>query len=210
MINNVLAELGNIPVSMKTVASLYPHISAGQKKVQELEKAGDIIRLKRGLYVVSPDVSGKTLSTELIANHLYSPSYISMSSALRLYGMIPETVYTMQSMTIKHSRIFDTPLGNFDYTCMSRECFPIGLRQMANDDGTTFIIATPEKALSDLIANSPKVNLRYLSEVETFLEEDIRFATDALPHFDIDILRQYAQCGKKANSINTLIKYLSR
>ena len=40
------------------------------------------------------EITGKILSTELIANHLYAPSYVSMSSALRYYGLIPETVYT--------------------------------------------------------------------------------------------------------------------
>ncbi len=59
----------------------------------------------------NPEITGKILSTELIANHLYAPSYVSMSSALRYYGLIPETVYTKQSMTLKHSRDFDTPFG---------------------------------------------------------------------------------------------------
>ena len=78
----------------------------------------------------NPEITGKILSTELIANHLYAPSYVSMSSALRYYGLIPEAVYTKQSMTLKHSRDFDTPLGRFEYTNISREAFSVGLTSM--------------------------------------------------------------------------------
>ena len=57
--------------------------------MRSLEQKNYVIRLKRGLYVVSPEVSRVPLSLELIANHLYAPSYVSMSSALRYYGLIP-------------------------------------------------------------------------------------------------------------------------
>lgn len=110
---HVLSQLGNIPVTSSVIASLYPGISGKNQKISQLERANEIIRLKRGLFVVSPEISDKQLSTELIANHIYTPSYISMSSALRYYGLIPETVYMTQSMTIKHSRTFETPVGHF-------------------------------------------------------------------------------------------------
>ena len=42
----------------------------------------------------------------MIANHLYAPSYVSMSSALRYYGLIPEEVCTKQSMTVKYAKNF--------------------------------------------------------------------------------------------------------
>ena len=91
--------------------------------MRNLEAVHKIIRLKKGLYVVAPSVSRVALSTELIANHLYAPSYVSMQTALRYYSLIPEAVYTTQSMTLKHSRCFDTPVGRFEYKNMSREAF---------------------------------------------------------------------------------------
>ena len=120
-----LEHIGNIPVSTSAVASLFSKIKAGIQKVRSLEAANQIIRLKKGLYVVSPKVSRVALSTELIANHLYAPSYVSMQTALRYYGLIPEAVYTTQSMTLKHSRNFDTPIGHFEYQKISREAFSI-------------------------------------------------------------------------------------
>ncbi len=205
----ILNSLGNIPIKSSVIASLYPTIKAKNKKIAELEKAGEIIRLKQGLYVVSPEVSGTALSIGLIANHLYTPSYVSMQSALRFYGLIPEAVYTTQSMTIKHARTFENSLGRFSYESISREAFSIGLTQIANGDAV-YIIATPEKALCDLIANSSKVNLRYIKDAEQYLGNDIRFDMEEFKKMNSAIFKQYIQVGKKANSIHTILKLLER
>lgn len=207
--NNVLARLGNIPVTSSTLESLYPHLIGGNQKIRLLERDGEIIRLKRGLYVCSPEITGIPLSTELIANHLYAPSYVSMSSALRYYGMIPEAVYTVQSMTLKHSRYFDTLLGRFEYAYMSRNAFPVGLSSIQKED-YAFVMATPEKALCDLIANSPNVNLRYLKDAEAYLEEDIRMEMENFKQMNADIFEQYIKVGKKVESIRTLLKLLNK
>ena len=204
-----LNEIGTIPVTTSIIESLYPELKSADKKVTWLEKQGIIIRLKRGLYVINPEYSGKTLSSELIANHLYTPSYISMSTALRYYGLIPEAVYVHQSMTVKHSRCFQTPVGNYDYKYISRKAFPIGVRSMYKDN-YAFLIASPEKALCDLIANSSKVILRYMKDVEAYLEQDIRMDMDEFYNMDANIFEEYINVGKKADSISTLLKFLRR
>ena len=204
-----LNEIGTIPVTTSIIESLYPELKSANKKVTWLEKQGVIIRLKRGLYVINPEYSGKTLSSELIANHLYTPSYISMSTALRYYGLIPEAVYVHQSMTVKHPRSFQTPVGNYDYKYISRKAFPIGVRSMNKGD-YAFFIASPEKALCDLIANSSQVNLRYMKDVETYLEQDIRMDMDEFNKMDKTIFEDYIKVGKKADSISTLLKFLRR
>lgn len=207
--NDELVTLGNIPVSMATLASLYPDIKAGGHKVRSLERNGLLLRIKKGLYVVSPTVTRVPLSPELIANHMYAPSYVSMHSALRYYGLIPEAVYSVQSMTVKHTRCFDTPLGRFDYTCMSREAFSVGVTTV-NKQTYTFLMATPEKVLCDLIANSLKINLRYLRDVDRFLGEDLRMDMDDFLKMDVSVFERYAEVGKKASSIRTIIKYLKK
>ena len=207
--NRELREIGVIPVTTSIIESFYPDLKSAEKKVVWLEKNGYIIRLKRGLYVVNPEYTGKRLSNELIANHLYAPSYVSMSTALRYYGLIPEAVYVNQSMTVKHSRSFQTPIGNYDYKCISREAFAVGVRTERFAD-YAFLIASPEKALCDLIANSSKVNLRYMKDVENYLENDIRMDMDEFMKFDPSVLEEYIKVGKKADSIATLLKYLTR
>lgn len=204
-----LSEIGTIPATTSIIESLYPELKSANKKVTWLEKQGVIIRLKRGLYVINPECSGKTLSSESIANHLYTPSYISMSTALRYYGLIPEAVYVHQSMTVKHSRSFQTPVGYYDYKHISKEAFPIGVRSMYKDN-YAFLIASPEKALCDLIANSSKVILRYMKDVEAYLEQDIRMDMDEFYNMDANIFEEYINVGKKADSISTLLKFLRR
>ena len=174
-----------------------------------LERDKQIIRLKKGLYVCNPEITGKILSTELIANHLYAPSYVSMSSALRYYGLIPEEVYTKQSMTLKYAKNFDTPFGRFEYTHISKAAFSVGLTSIKKD-GYAFVMATPEKALCDLIANSSKVNLRYLKDAEIYLEEDIRMEREDFMQMDARLFEEYIKVGKKADSIRTLLKLLKK
>ena len=204
---NELRQFGNIPVTAATIGSLFPSLTEKNKKVRWLEKHDEIIRLKRGLYVVNPEITGKTLSTELMANHIYAPSYVSMSTALRYYGLIPETVYETQSVTIKHARAFDTPYGRFSYTSISREAFHIGVRSISNGE-FAFMIATPEKALCDLVANTPHVNLRFVKEASIYLEEDLRLDMDRFVKMDPDIFKAYTAVGKKCDSIRTLLKLL--
>lgn len=119
-----------------------------------------------------------------------------MSTALRYYGLIPEAVYVHQSMTVKHPRSFQTPVGNYDYKYISRKAFPIGVRSMNKGD-YAFLIASPEKALCDLIANSSKVILRYMKDVETYLEQDIRMDMDEFYNMDATIFEDYINVGKR-------------
>lgn len=205
--NSPLEQFGNVPVTAASLESIFPDIKGGNQKIRLLERDRQVIRLKRGLYVCSPEVTGTPLSTELIANHLYTPSYISMSSALRYYGLIPEQVYVMQSMTLKHSRDFDTPVGRFEYTRISKASFAIGLSSIRKTE-YAFVIATPEKALCDLVANSPGVNLRYPKEAALYLEEDIRMELSDFRQMNPAILEAYAHVGKKADSVRTLLKLL--
>ena len=77
-------------------------------------------------------------------------------------------------------------------------------------DNYSFLIASPEKALCDLIANSSQVNLRYMKDVETYLEQDIRMDMDEFNKMDKTIFEDYIKVGKKADSISTLLKFLRR
>ena len=208
MIHN-LEHIGQIPVTTSVISSLFPEIKAGNQKVRSLELSNKIIRLKKGLYVINPSITRLPISTELIANHIYSPSYVSMSSALRYYGLIPEAVYTVQSMTIKHSRSFDPPLDRFEYIFMNKQSFHIGIKSI-NKESYTFLMATLEKALCDLLAYSTKVNLRYLKDVEIYLTEDIRMDIEEFKKMDPTIFERYIEVGKKANSIQTLLNYLRK
>jgi len=206
--NSELRRFGNMPVTAAALALEFPDIRKPGQKLGLLEREGDIIRLRRGLYVCSDSITGKALSLELIANRLLTPSYVSMSSALRYYGLIPEAVYVCQSMTTKESREYDTPVGRFTFARMKKEAFNIGIRNVV-ENGYSFLIATPEKALCDLIANTPSLFLRYKKEAIEFLEDDIRLDMESFYNFNTMIFEEYVNInGKKSTSIKTILKLL--
>lgn len=205
-----LVKYGNLPVSAATLALEFPDIRKSAQKLGLLERNKDIIRLRRDLYVCSEKVSGKVLSLELIANRLLNPSYVSMSTALRYYGLIPESVYLIQSVTIKESREYETPVGRFVFTHIKRDAFNIGISNI-EENGYSFLIASPEKALCDLIAYTPSLQLRYRKDALLYLERDIRLDMDTFFRFNPDIFRQYiAVGGKKATSVNTILTLLTK
>lgn len=204
-----LAQFGNIPIDASLLKSLFTTYAKPTNKIEALVKENSLIRLKRGLYVVSPKISGRLLSTELIANHIYGPSYLSMESALRYYGLIPESVYTMRSMTMKRSRQFQNKIGLFDYIQCNEDYYPIGVRQEQSGEAT-FLIASPEKALCDMITYTSNLRPRFIKAMEIYLEEDLRLDMEQLQHFDTEILRAIAKVSKKRDDINNLIKIIER
>lgn len=130
-----------------------------------------------------------------------------MQTALRYYGLIPESVYTISSICTKHSKTFENSIGYFDYKRADKEYFALGIQQIIKDD-TSFLIATPEKALCDLIVNTSKLNLRYIKELFIYLRYDIRFDIDELYKMNVQILEKCAIYSKKKTTINNLIKII--
>lgn len=204
---NPLLQFGNIPIESKTIEACYKDLKAPIKKVQSLEKAGDIVRLRRGLYVVSPELSGKYMEKYLCANHIYEPSYISLHWALWWYGLIPELVYTMTSITTKRSCLFKTAYGRYEYHQVPPDYYNIGIRKIL-DNNTPILIATPEKALCDFILKDRYVPSRSVKSLIQYLEEDIRFYMDALLDFDASIVEECARQGRKTTIFKNLIKII--
>ncbi len=203
-----LAQLGIIPIDYAVLRSLFSDYRFPRNKIAHLEQTGKIIRLKRGMYVVSPNISKQLLSVELVANHIYGPSYVSMESALRYYGLIPEKVHTIRSMTANRSRIFENPVGNFKYITVSDSYYSIGINQQSVENNYTFLIATPEKALCDMITATPQLRIQSKKALISYLEEDLRFEMSGLDHMNIAIIRKCINTGKKKEVLKLLLKLL--
>ena len=165
--------------------------------------------MKRGLYIVAPAVSNSAPSIELIANHLYGPSYVSMESALRFYGLIPERVFNTASMTLKRSRTFKNQFGEFYYISCPENYYSIGVSHIIQRD-YAFLIASPEKALCDKIIYTPKLQLRSIKSLRTYLEDDIRLDMDEFNQMDIAIFEKCVEVSKKKTAINNIITLLNR
>lgn len=204
-----LRPLGNVPVSMDVLQGLYADYESPNMHISLLEKKGVLIRLKRGLYVVSPEITGKELSDGLIANHLYGPSYVSFLWALRWYGLIPERVYTVTSVTTRHTREFDNPLGRFTYRGVSKDYFPIGIK-MQEEAGINYLLATPEKALCDMLMIEKHVPDQSVASLVVFFEEDMRIEVDDIRQMDIRIIRRCMEVGNKKMVLANLLKLMER
>ena len=102
-------------------------------------------KLRNGLYCLQTHLP----PSYLLANKIYNPSYVSLDTALSHYDMIPETVYSITSVTTKATREFTTPWLVFDYQKIKKPAFT-GYRPM-EIDGSTVFIAEPEKALVDFL-----------------------------------------------------------
>jgi predicted transcriptional regulator of viral defense system len=108
------------------------------------KKQGFILQVKRGLYVF-PDVLPPDL---YIANKIYSPSYISLEFALSYYGIIPENVYEITSVTTKATRRFETLGKIFSFRKIKKSAYTgYGVEKQGE---LSFYIADAEKAFVDV------------------------------------------------------------
>ncbi|MDP2889011.1 MAG: hypothetical protein Q8P34_08610 [Bacteroidota bacterium] len=207
---NLLEQFGIIPIDFNTLKAVFSEYRYPKDKVSLMEKNGELIRLKKGLFIVSPDIHRMTISKELIANHLYGPSYISCENALSFYKLIPERVYTTRSITLKRSRSFSTSLGNFDYVSAPRGYYQIGICQEIVNDRYAYLIASPEKAICDMIMTTKGLRLQSVKAMQIYLEENLRIDFSSVAAFDIQIIRQCIDAGRKKTELTQLYKLLER
>jgi hypothetical protein len=112
---------------------------------------GQILPARRGLYCLAPKYQRKKLNLYALAQHIYGPSYVSLESALRWHGWIPEAVYTVTNASLGKSKEFKTPLGVFGYTRVPQKIFYTGVECLTDEAGDVFFMASPIKALADYV-----------------------------------------------------------
>ena len=200
-------NIGIIPIDYSVLKSIFRNYKSPKDKIASLEKKGDIIRLKKGLYILSSKWHNKTFSKALIANHIYGPSYVTSDWALNYYGIIPERVYTVLSGTLKRSRKFDTQMGNYEYMHLPDDYFSIGINQETEGMEYSFLIASPEKALCDKIISTNRLRLQSLKAVKEYLEDDLRCDFSVLSGIDKNIIYNCFQARNGKIEFKYLLKY---
>jgi hypothetical protein len=130
---------------------------------------------------------------------------ISVCNGLFLnYKMIPERVYVVTSVASNKSKNFTTPLGTFDYYYLNHKCYSIGIDRQENKAGR-FLIASPEKALVDLIYfKSRKIRGKELliDLIENKRIDEI-FLKKMNKRYLLEIAREY-----RSSAVNNLINVL--
>lgn len=140
------------------------------------------MRVKKGLYVRNYGNTQEIPTKELLANLIYGPSYISLQYALSTYGMIPEVALQVSSITFKKTKRYRTPLGDFMYRSVPHPYYLRGIRLQTTEQGFSYLIATPEKALMDTLYFTNA--LRSLRDIRTFILEDLRMDKSSLAELD--------------------------
>ena len=134
--------------------------------------SGRLVQLRRGLYALAPPYRRTEPHPFVVANRLVRGSYVSLQSALAYHGLIPEHVPVTTSLTTGRPQHLENPFGSFDY----HHCPPkrlTGYRMESLGGGQEALVATPAKALTDLIQLVPGADSKaYLSELRlTSLEK---------------------------------------
>lgn len=138
-------------------------------------KKGLLIRLRQGYYTF-PEYKSNTDFVMYFANRIYRPSYVSLHSALAFHGIIPEAVIQVTSVTSLKTASFGNEVGEYIYKSVHQELmFGYDLKPIAG--GRTVQLATPEKALIDLLYLNPFYNsiaaLNDLRLDDDFLQADL-------------------------------------
>ena len=153
-------------------------------RLSQWQEKGYIKKLRRGYYMFADtDLNEEKLF--LIANHLYAPSYVSLESALSYYGLIPEGVYSITSVSSMKTTRFETPIADYVYRNVRPQLlFGYHLKQVG---GQGYKIAEIEKAVLDYLYLNPNI----VREADF---HEWRFNSgEFLAHADIAKLRAYAQ-----------------
>lgn len=139
---------------------------------------------------------------------IYGPSYVSLDYALSHHGLIPERVETVTSVTTRRSRDFDTPFGNFTYRMLDGPRYAVGA-VLETAGTTTFLMASPEKALADKVWTDKRFSGSRVSDYDAYLLDDLRLEPDSLVRLDRSRLRAIA-LAYDSPKINRLVRCLNR
>jgi len=181
-------------VGKKSLASVSVQLS-------RWKKAGKIIQLRRGIYMINPTYIKLPFDYDLyISGFLHNPSYLSLEKALEYYGLIPEGVSVYTSVTTKRPIVLKTPIGEYSYRHIKPDLF-WGYKKLETGLGDIFI-AFAEKAILDMFyLYSVNINKDWLDELRLQNFENL----------DLNKLMSFAEKFKSLSikkSAKLLIEYI--
>ncbi len=177
-------------LSLGEIALAFPKLD--KRRLNEWSKKGYIENVKRGFYRFTdlPKQEGVRLFS---ANKIYNPSYISLESALSFHQIIPESVFTVTSVSTLNTTSLKSPLGNFSYSHLKENLYFGNI--LVEINGLTVSMASLEKALldylylhSELKSVSDFQALRW--NIEGLRKMNIQKMEDYLSQFNKKILSQ--------------------
>lgn len=172
------------------------------RRLVEWQKKGYIHRIRNKYYYFT----GQSIEERFLfytANNIYSPSYISLESALSTYNIIPEGVFQVTSITTRKTNSFDTSLGEFKYRHIKPNLF-FG-HSLKEWKKYRYSIAEPEKAIIDCLYHNPDVK-----NVEDFrlLRWNPDSIRDKIDYKKLEKYKKYIDSKTLNNRISLLKKFI--
>lgn len=142
-------------ISTKDINKTYPEMR--KRSLHEWVEKGYLKRIIKSYYTPS-DKKVDEFLIYYTANKIYDPSYISLQSALNYYGLIPEFVPQITSVSSKKTTVLKTNFSNFIYSSIKESLF-FGYDLITNTSVDYRVkMAYPEKALLDFFYLNPDVD----------------------------------------------------
>lgn len=156
-------------VSLVSIRSFIPGLRS--ETISRWNRSGKILIVAPGYYLL-PDKKRDETDLFAIANRIYSPSYVSLESALSYYRLIPETTLAVTSVCTRKTRRINSPLCAFIYRSIQPQYF-FGYEAKTGRKHS-FLMASPERAIIDTL----------------YLRRDISSAKDMLElRFDTEVFK---------------------
>lgn len=185
----------NPEIDYQLLINLLSSYKQPRDKITKLLKSGDLIRVKKGLYVLGHRYK-KAFSPMVLANLIYGPSYISQEYALSLHSIIPETVHTITSMTTKKAKRYVTPVGIFKYAAIPEQYYSAGIERLAVDSKRSYLIASREKAIADIVYR--RRDIRSTKDMLGFLLSSLRIEEKVLLSLQLSFFENLQRLASKS------------
>ncbi len=169
-------------------------------KIRREVQSGRLTQITRGLYETDARADGKYL-----AGAIYGPSYLSFDYVLSMCSLIPEAIFrTYTSATFRKCKAkqYDNAFGVFTYRDVPSAVYHFGV-EIREENGYSYQIATPEKALCDkLYTISPVGSVKAM---RALLFDDLRVDESDFWQLNLEDIKQLAPLYKSTNH-----KYLAK
>lgn len=140
-------------IDARNLINFFGHID--RRRLYEWQKKGYIKKITNNYYIFS-DANIDDTTLKMIASRIYKPSYIGLESALSYYGLIPEAVFRISSVTTRKTKTFKTSLAQFSYRYIHKRLF--WGYSLKNIGTHTFFISDQEKTILDYLYLNPHID----------------------------------------------------
>jgi hypothetical protein len=192
----VLSPPGGL-FEMTAVRNFFPDSSEGAIRVlvHRAVSAGEVIRLKPGLFLLHAKYRKSEPHPFVVAALLHAPSHVSLETALSYHGLIPEAVYQTASVTAARGCAFDTPIGRFTFQRVPARNPRAGVQAVKLGRNTWAFVATALRAVADLV---------YLRPAVVWKNDGLGFLTDSLRIEEEDLGRiELSSCEEIQGSLRS-------